>query len=92
MDIQYVQTLAGQCEALCLQEVNGLDTNIDSSLMRALPGWTVLSSHCVDSDGLPYPAAGGTAILVSPSLALVALPIEEVVVPGRCMVAMFKLS
>ena len=92
--IRHLQLLVSQHrpDAVCLQEVHGLESDVELSLGRAFPGWSILASHCLDSDGLPYPAAGGTAILVSPKIAHLAAPEKLVLHPGRCMVAVLRLG
>ena len=92
--IQYLQLLISQQrpDAVCLQEVHGLEADVELSLSRAFPGWTILASHCIDSDGLPYSAAGGAAILISPRLARLAAAQKLVFFPGRCMVALLQLG
>ena len=79
-------------DAVCLQEVHGLEADVELSLGRAFPGWRILSSHCLGPDGLPYPSAGGTAILVSPKIAHLATAEKLVLHPGRIMVAILRLG
>jgi len=94
---RYIQTLQSlgferHVDAICLQEVHGVASDIEHSLKAAFPGWAVLASHCLDADGLPYSAAGGVAILLSPRLAGMATVDFCELVPGRCMATTCRLG
>ena len=70
---------------LCFQEVHGHSAAVRASFSRWLPGWNIVPSVCVDSQGFPDPASGGVVIAVCPKLASFCEiePLE--IVPGRCL-------
>ena len=83
--------LACKAHVLCLQEVHGLEADVEHSISLLLPGWKVLYSPSVHRDGTFDPHSGGVATLICPRLAAVANFGREFVVPGRCLVTSLKV-
>jgi hypothetical protein len=80
-----IRKLAVNRHILCFQEVHGHSAAVRASFNRWLPGWNIVPSVCVDSQGFPDPAAGGVVIAICPKLSSFCEIEPQEIVPGRCL-------
>ena len=81
----HLKRLSKAAHILCLQEVHGEEGDTFHQLSNWLPGWKILVSCSLRSDGTFNGGAGGVAIAICPLLNNLAICNPQCVVPGRCL-------
>ena len=81
----YLRNFGKKVHILCLQEMHGLEVEVNQFLARVLPHWKIFHSACVSSDGLQLHSSGGIVIAICPELMVGSVCVETVLVPGRCL-------
>ena len=82
----FLSSLALSSDIICLQELYGLQAEIECILSGLLPNWLCLVSAATNFEGLPCPGAGGVAICISPKVVHRANSINsQVLADGRCI-------
>ena len=89
LSLKFLRQVAGGVHILALQETHGLPGEVLAEIRSLLPGWLVIHSACINRDSINTSAAGGVAILISPSIASISSCEHKVLIPGRAQVASF---